>query len=312
MSRLAVVVPTYGRPESLATCLAALAAQSRPPDEVVVAARRGDTAVAGVVDAAAIPARLVVVDEPGVLAAMIAGVAASSSPIVCFTDDDAVPPPEWVARLEGVFGASPLIGGAGGRDVLVDPDGTTRDEEPTGDVGRLLWFGRHVGAHHRGEGPARDVAFLKGVNSAYRREALALPTGLRGSGAQAHFEVAVGRWATSRGWRLVYDPSLCVVHRPAARLGDDQRAGPSSDAVADAAYNLVVAIGGLRGLVRVAYAVLAGDRGSPGALRALVALARGDRATAARLVPSVRGTLAGGAAILARRGVAYVRFDDAA
>jgi hypothetical protein len=173
----------------------------------------------------------------------------------------------------------------------------------------VAWFGRHVGGHHLGQGPPRDVAFLKGVNSAYRRRALAIPKGLRGTGAQAHLEVAIGRYARSLGYRLVYDPDITVAHHPAERQGGDQRTGPSSEAVADAAYNLVVAIGGRTGLARVLYATLLGDRGAPGLGRAAVAVLRGDRETARRLVPSVRGSLAGGWALARGRGVTYETFD---
>jgi len=306
--RVAVVVPTYRRPEALAACLGALAGQLRAPDEVVVAARSDDDDARRVAECAPLRCKFVVVDEPGVLAAMVAGVRATTAPIICFTDDDAVAPPEWLDRLVATIQSSDLIGAAGGRDVLIDPDGSPRDEPLTSEVGQLRAYGRHVGHHHRGAGAARDVAFLKGVNAAYRRQALALPVGLRGTGAQVHFEVAVGRWATSRGWRLVYDPSITVEHHPAPRVGDDQRDAPARQAVCDAAYNLVVALGGWRGLARLAYAVVLGDRGCPGVLRAAAALATGDRATARKLVPAVRGSMAGALAVATGRRVRYVTF----
>jgi GT2 family glycosyltransferase len=303
---LSVVVPSYGRPDALDTCLEALAAQRLAPHDVVVAVRRGDEVSAAV--GARRKVRVVEVDEPGVLAAMSAGARATNGDVVCFTDDDAIPPPEWTERLASVFASSTLIGGVGGRDVLADEHGVPRDEPTTHDVGRLTWFGRHVGNHHRGQGAPRDVAFLKGVNSAYRRSALALPIGLRGSGAQAHFEVAVGRKLRRDGWRLVYDPELTVAHRPAPRLGEDQRGDPADAAVADAAYNLVVAVGGARGLARVAYAVLVGDRGAPGVARGLVAFAEGDRATSGRLGPALKGTVGGAIAVVRRDGVRYETF----
>lgn len=250
---------------------------------------------------------MLALDEHGVLAAMAAGARATGCDVVCFTDDDAVPPPDWLERLAAVLEGSELVGGAGGRDVIVadgEPDGPL-----TPDVGRVAWYGRHVGGHHLGEGPPRDVAFLKGVNAAYRRGALAIPRGLRGTGAQAHLEVAIGRHVRSLGYRLVYDPAITVAHHPAARHGDDQRGGPSRQAVFDASYNLVVAIGGVTGLARVAYATLVGDRGAPGLGRWAVAVLRSDRETARRLVPSVRGSLAGGLALARGRGVTYETFD---
>ena len=307
MTTLAVVIPTHHRPESLADCLAALAAQDRAPDEVLVVARRGDADTARVVAGAPISCTYLELDEPGVLSAMAAGARSSTSDVVCFTDDDAVASPGWTAGLLALLSTRPGAGAAGGRDELYDGD-VARTETRTYDVGRLTWFGRHVGNHHLGAGPPREVAFLKGVNAAYRRAALGIPQGLRGSGAQAHFEIAVGRYAREHGFTLLYDPSLTVQHRPAPRLGEDTRADPSPTAVSDAAYNLVVAIGGVRGLVRCGYAVAVGDRGCPGALRGLVALSRRDAATVRKVAPSWRGTLSGGWALLRGRGVAYETF----
>jgi glycosyltransferase involved in cell wall biosynthesis len=305
MTSIAVVVPTYRRPDALGTCLAALRDQVRPADELVVVTRSGDPGID--VARAAGADQVLALDEPGVLAAMVAGARATSSEVIAFTDDDAIVPTDWLVRLLAHFSSSDLVGGVGGRDAVIHSDGTL---EPARDVvvGAVTWYGRHQGHHHEGMGAPRDVSFLKGVNAAYRRAALGLPVGLRGEGAQPHFEVAVGRYARSQGWRLVYDPSVVVEHRPADRHGEDQRTGPSALAVADASYNLVVSIGGARGLLRVGYATLVGDRGAPGVLRAVRAAIQHDRETWRRLGPSARGTLLGGAALLSRRGVTYDAF----
>jgi GT2 family glycosyltransferase len=305
----AAVVATYARPDELARCLDALALQRRAFDEIIVVTRADDPGSAEAARSSATPCTVLSLESPGVLAAMAAGARAASTDVICFTDDDAVPPPEWLERLAATFERSELVGGAGGRDEIVVDGHATLDGPRTDDVGRVAWFGRHVGGHHLGQGPSRDVSFLKGVNSAYRRRALGIPGGLLGQGAQAHLEVAIGRFARSRGYRLVYDPAITVEHHPAVRQGGDQRIGPSREAVFDAAYNLVVAIGGLTGLARVAYATALGDRGAPGLGRAVVALVRGDHETVRRLVPSVRGSLAGGWALLRRRGVTYEVFD---
>jgi len=304
----AVVVPTFRRHDELERCLQALGAQRLAFHEIVVATRTDDPVSASVAKAHPTHCIVLELDDKGVLAAMAAGARATMADVVCFTDDDAVAPPDWLEHLDAVLSSGALVGGAGGRDVIVI-DGVLALEEPrTTDVGRVEWYGRHVGGHHAGRGPARDVAFLKGVNAAYRRRALGLPRGLRGAGAEAHFEIAVGRYARSQGFRLVYDPAIVVEHHPARRQGGDQRSAPSAVAVSDAAYNLVVAMGGATGLFRVAYATLVGDRGAPGLARALFALLRGDRDTTRRLAPSVRGSLAGGWALLRGRGVTYETF----
>jgi len=308
MTRYAAVVPTFQRPDALERCLAALGAQHRAFDEIVVVTRADDPVATSLAGASPTPCRVLELVATGVLAAMAAGVRATTSDVVCFTDDDAVPPPDWLERLDAVLDGRPLVGGAGGRDAIVVDGVVTLDAPRTSDVGRVTWYGRHRGGHHLGAGPAREVAFLKGVNAAYRRDALGLPRGMRGTGAETHFEVAVGRYARSRGYRLVYDPAITVEHHPAPRQGEDQRGAPSPDAVSAAAFNLVVAIGGATGLARVAYATLVGDRGAPGLVRALMAALRGDRDTARRLAPSLRGSLAGGWALVRGRGVTYETF----
>jgi glycosyltransferase involved in cell wall biosynthesis len=308
VTRYAVVVPTFRRHEDLARCLAALGAQRRHFDEVVVVSRADDPGSA-VAAAAALPGCTVLeLDEPGALAAIVAGVRHTSADVVCFTDDDAIPPDDWLERLDAAYGGAALVGGVGGRD-LVGGAAAPPAGPPSPEVGRLTWYGRHLGGHHLGVGGPRDVAFLKGVNSSYRRHALGLPLGLRGSGAQAHFEVAIGRFVRARGYRLVYDPALTVEHLPAPRHSEDDRDAPTPRAVADASYNLVVAIGGARGLWRVAYATLLGDRGAPGLVRALIALLAGDRETLRRVVPSMRGSVEGGWALLRGRRLAYATFD---
>jgi Glycosyl transferase family 2 len=303
------VVPTFGRPDELASCLDALGRQRHAFDEVLVVTRLDDPRSAEVAASSPTPCTVLALDAKGALAAMAAGARASSAEVICFTDDDAVPPADWLERLAAALGSSELVGGVGGRDEIVLDESGAPDEARTHDVGRVTWYGRHVGGHHLGQGPPRDVSFLKGVNSAYRRRALGLPRELRGTGAQAHLEVAVGRYARAHGYRLVYDPAITVEHHPAPRLGDDQRTGPSPEAVRDAAFNLVVAIGGITGLVRVLYATLLGDRGAPGLGRAMAAALRGDRETTRRLGPSVAGSLAGGWALLCGRGLTYETFD---
>ena len=299
---ITVVVPTYRRPAQLRACLEGLAGQEVAPLQVVVA-RRPDDEASGQVLATA-PLELTVVDAPpgGVLAAMGAGLAASQGAVIAFCDDDAVPRPEWIARLGSAFGAD--VVGVGGRDVLHEPDGSLRPTSLTEDVGRIGTFGRLTGNHHRGRGPARDVEVLKGVNCAYRRAALALPTGLRGEGAQVHFEVAIGL-RLQRFGRLRYDPSIVVDHQPAPRFDHDARDAASAAAVFDSAFNLTLALSARSsGLVwrHVLYATVLGDRAQPGVLRAAAALFDPrDHTTAGRLLPALRGAWAGARA--AHRGV---------
>lgn len=288
-----VIVPTYRRPELLVRCLGALAAQTRPADRVIVVARLDDVASHDLVRAFDGPIRdlvLVTVDEPGVLAAMSAGLAASSAVVVAFTDDDAAPRPEWIERLLGHF-EEPSVGAVGGRDVVPGQEAPLTDR-----VGVFEKWGRVVGKHHLGRGPAREVDILKGVNMAFRAEALALaaPGVLRGSGAQVDFELLTCAYARRAGWRVVYDPAMLVDHEGAPRQGADQRVRPAASAVFDAAFNSVVAACALEARGRVAaYGLAVGTHDRPGIVRALAGLARRETEVLRRVVPALLGRLAG-------------------
>lgn len=287
-----VVVPSYRRPHQLRECLEGLGDQTLAPERIVVVLRAGDTESEALVSGLQIPSlRRVSVDRPGVVAAMAAGFVHTAAPLIALTDDDAVPRPDWLERLAGHL-SDRRIGAVGGRDVIAgcaDP--------PTGDVGRVRWWGGHVGNHHRGTGPAREVAVLKGVNVAFRAGALALPAPgvLRGGGAQAHWEILVCAHIRRQGLALLYDPAAVVDHRPGRRYGDDHRSSPSPGAVSDRAHNQLVGTAGLAPALRPVHylgGVLRGDRANPGIGRALVAIARREPAVAGRLLPSLHGRTA--------------------
>ena len=291
--RISVVVPSYRRPDALARCLPALLAQERAADELIVVVRADDAETRQLLTTFP-QVTEVTVDRPGAVWAMAQGSLVSTGEVIAFTDDDACPSATWLRQLEAVY-ADATVGAVGGRDVIHEPDGSPRIEPLQTQVGLVTPFGRLVGNHHRGTGPARDVLVLKGVNSSYRRDALALPSGLRGAGTQIHFEVAMGVMARTAGYRLVYDPSITVDHHPADRQYLDKRGAPPKAAVSGHAYNLTTAIGLLgtgRMLARYAYGVLIGDRAMPGLVRAAVLLVQGDRAALTRLQGSLEGNTA--------------------
>lgn len=292
---VSVLVPTWRRPDALAVCLHALAAQTRAPFEVVVGARADDLDTTRLLDALApafpVPLRRITTAEPGVVAAMNAALAECKGAIVALTDDDAEPRPDWLERLAACF-ADPCIAGAGGRDWQP----LERDDRET--VGRVQWFGRTIGNHHLGAGPPRDVDVLKGVNCAFRApllKAAGFDGRLAGSGAQMFWELALCLPLRRAGWRLVYDPAIAVEHHVAPRHDPDQRhrgvfaAAPQADAVHN---ETLVLLEHLQGAARIAFAVwalLVGTRLEPG-LAQLARLALGGDAHA---VPLWRATLDG-------------------
>lgn len=295
---ISVVVPTWQRIEDLLRCLTAIDGQTHPAAEIVVIVRDGDevthAALAGV-RLTSTTLRIASVTAPGVVAAVNCGLDTSTGAVVAITDDDAVPRPDWLARVHDHLRLGTDVGAVGGRDRLhgpAAPDGGGLQRT----VGRLLPFGRLVGEHHRGTGPPRDVDVLKGVNMAVRRAALGeirLDERLRGTGAQAHWELGLCLAIRRGGWRVVYDPAVAVDHYPAARHGGDPRDGLTPEALADDVHNETYALlrwlPGRRKLAAFAYGLLVGSRRAPGLLVALEGLvSHGGRAVLVRMTTAQR------------------------
>lgn len=241
----------------------------------------------------------VTVQGPGVLAAMAAGTSCATGEVVAYCDDDAVPRPDWVERIAAAF-EDPTIGAFGGRDVLGPPHPVYPATET---AGVLKPWGRLTGDHHRVVGPPRDVDVLKAVNMAFRRRLVRFPLGLRGKGAQVHFEVAMCLAAQRDGFRVRLDPNLVVDHHPDDRFDADRRDRPTWQAISDAAFNSTFGLLSLRPELtggRAAFGLLVGDVGSPGLARAAFGLAQGERETLRRLLPSLNGQVA--ALVRLRRG----------
>jgi GT2 family glycosyltransferase len=284
--KVSVIVPTWRRTADLARCIAALDAQRRLADEVIVVARAEDGATLEWLrarEAARPDARLTIalIDRPGVVAAYNRGLDCATGDVVCFTDDDAAPHDDWIERIARAFEDDPALGGLGGRDIVHERHGILQGEKPV--VGLVRWYGRTIGNHHIGHGPAREVNILKGVNMSFRRDAvgtLRFDARLRGSGAQVHCEMAFSLDVGRRGWTLVYDPMLLVEHYPAPRSDEDQRYTFNDVAYYNASFNLrLILCEHLSPSGRwafVAYSALIGDRADPGLARALSLALRGD------------------------------------
>jgi cellulose synthase/poly-beta-1,6-N-acetylglucosamine synthase-like glycosyltransferase len=294
-----VIVPSYRRHQDLARCLAALRVQRRAPDRVVVVLRHEDEAARGFADELASSwsaLHSVIVDRPGVVAAMSAGLAAAEGDVVALTDDDAEPVEDWLERMLAHFEARPDVGGVGGRD---DQAGVTGSAYT---VGRVQWFGRIVGNHHIGVGPARDVDVLKGVNCAFRLQALR-PIGfddrLHGEGAQVHWELALCFAMRRTGWRLIYDPAIRVRHHVGVRYDSDQLhrgrfdAGPHEAAVFNETLALAEHLSLPRRVVFAVWSVLIGTAAEPGLLQLPRMLVREGRVALRRYRATWRGRIAG-------------------
>jgi GT2 family glycosyltransferase len=284
--KLSVLIPTWRRAGSLERCLDGLATQHRRPDEVIVVTRPEDQETAALLRASAAPeVRAVEVAQPGVVAALNRGLASAAGDVVSMTDDDTVAPEDWLARVEAHFAADPRLGALGGRDRL-HPAGP---EPQRRTVGTVRWYGRVIGNHHLGAGAPSEVDVLKGANLSVRAAALhgaRIDERLRGGGAQVHWEIDLCYAVKQAGWKLLYDPAVCVDHYPAERIDDDLRHGPAAGVtlehvIHNETYLLLKWLSWPRRAAALAYWGSVGTRTSPGAMVLLERLLRSsDRRSA--------------------------------
>ena len=116
--RVAVVVPTCGRPELLRRCLQALRSQSLDAGqfEVIVVDDGHDEATRALVDWCSTFTRgprlhyLRPASGKGPAVARNAGWRAARAPLIAFTDDDTVPAPDWLERGLEAFARTPTAG----------------------------------------------------------------------------------------------------------------------------------------------------------------------------------------------------------
>ncbi len=274
--RVSVVIPTYKRTDDLGRCLDALAKQTRPADRIIVVCRDTDEETAAFLTARRTAGALrfdtVIVSRSGQVAALNAGLECVRDGIVSFTDDDTAPRPEWLARLESHFALHPDVGGVGGRD-YVHGEMLTKGLER---VGVLEWFGRPIGNHHRGTGPARPVDILKGANMSFRVSAIGdvrFDDRLRGEGAQRNNDLAFSLAIRKRGWKIIYDPEVAVDHYPGDRMDGIERSELSLRVIRESAYNETVAVlGYLRrpyAPLFLLWATLIGTRNLPGVVQSI-------------------------------------------
>ncbi len=266
-------------------------------DEVLVVTRREDDAGQRcVAEREESSVRLVLVDVPsggpGFVAALNAGVAASSGEIVCLTDDDSEPWPDWISRISATFAGDPAIGAVGGRDWVYFGDRLEAGEET--EVGTVNRWGRVVGRHHLGVGPARDVGVLKGVNLSARGELIrqvGFDPRLRGRTTEHHSELGFCLKLARMGYRVVYDPAIAVDHRPQPRTAESREFDPSQ--VRDSAFNETLALlehlslGGRA--AHLLWATAVGTRGSPGLAQSLRLLLTSGNPQLRLLVGNLRG-----------------------
>lgn len=301
MLKLTVLVPTYARVHDLARCLTALQRQSRSPDEVLLVVRDTDNETWAFLQNShlEIPVRPVTVTITGQVAALNVGLAAATGDIIAITDDDAEPHPDWLAKIEAHFASDDRIGGVGGRDIVYI-NGQEYYHHQATEVGRLAWMGKPIGNHHVGVGKAREVDILKGANMSYRRQAIGtirFDSRLRGTGAQVHNDLAFSLAIKRQGWKLLYDPAVCVNHYCAERFDEDARNTFNAKAFANQIHNETLALldylSPLRRLVFILWFNLVGSRNNLGLVQLCRLLPQEGHRAIAKWQASMQGRMAG-------------------
>ncbi|MFN8651097.1 MAG: glycosyltransferase family 2 protein [Gemmatimonadales bacterium] len=276
--KITVIVPTFRRPGNLLRCLDALKRQRVPAQEVLVAIRDDDPVTWATLmawDHERLPLRLI---SAGLLDASEARnrcLDRATGDLIALTDDDAAPRPQWLAQIERRFAQDPGLGALGGPDWIGGRE--LPPEHRAQVVGKIQWWGRRIGNHHRGSAMPLRVEWLKGANVAFRREALGnrrFGHLLRGTGAQFGEDVAVSLELGAAGWVLEYDPDVAVDHFPGELPGGaDHRTLADPASLLDASHNeTAVLLGYLMPARRIAFllwATLVGTRLLPGILMGL-------------------------------------------
>ncbi|RKZ25469.1 glycosyltransferase family 2 protein [bacterium] len=268
MLKISVVIPTYRRPEELKRCIEGLKKQSVPPWEIIVAAREDDKETLEVLKK--IKGVKIAFTGPKQTRAWRAGTQAATGDIVCFTDDDAVPRPDWIEKIKKHFEYEPSLGGVGGKDAIWNGD-KPRKFSPVKKVGRITWYGKSIGNHHRGN-EIQYVDHLKGVNMCFRRELLTdFDHNLLGL-AEPLNDMWVSLSVKSKGYKLLYDPEIIVDHYPGVTF--DGRRGDTRERDAymrghNEIYILLTFTSSLRKIVAFLYSFLVGNYTSPSIIRAL-------------------------------------------
>lgn len=219
---VAVIVPTYDRPEHLRHCLDALAEQTRLPAEVIVV----DDGRTHPVDPSLVRDRLpnnvrvevLASDGPaGTSTARNTGAEAATTPIVLFLDDDVTLRESYVEQLQVLYKThdEPALAGIGGYDDnLRDPSKLERLYERifhlcaggwrVNDLGMQSW--EHVSE-------VTEAEWLSGNNASYKRSIILEHPFIHWEGGREPQEdIAAGWLLKQEGYHFLIAPQLKLNH----------------------------------------------------------------------------------------------------
>jgi GT2 family glycosyltransferase len=205
---IAVGVATCGRPDALARCLGALAAQSTAPAQVVVVDQEPSTeASAAVASSGLAGARYVEQPRLGLSTSRNQALALCEAAVLAVTDDDCSPDPSWLAAIAAALARAPA------------PDAVTGPVLPSGEApeGSFAISLRRSDApvDHRGRAIPWSVG--SGGNFAARTAALRAVGGWderlgAGSRGQAAEDAELFERLLAAGMSIRYEPDAVVRH----------------------------------------------------------------------------------------------------
>ena len=213
---VSVVVCTYNRSESLNECLQALAQMRCPRDtdwELVVVDNNSTDTTRDVCEAwrhrLGVPFERILEKIQGTGAARNRGIRAARGRILAFTDDDCLVASDWLERIIEEFDSDPRLSGLGGRS----EQGDARDAPLAVRLSEERQFL---------DSPSAALGFIPGCNMAFRRGLFADIGGFDpffGAGAlvPGAEDIDFLYRAFMRGARLVYTPSVRVIHNHGRR-----------------------------------------------------------------------------------------------
>lgn len=209
---VAVVVPTYNRPEHVRLCLRHIAAQTIRPLQTVVVDSSPNDATYHII-ASEFPEVDYLRNPLGMghlAASRDLGLRAVTTDCVAFLDDDAHAEPDCIEQLLGSF-CDPAVGGVGGRVRNGVPG-----EESAGvsEIGRLLRDGTLAGNFAADPGQPVTVDHLLGACMSWRRAALVGNGGIHDDypGPCLREDTDIAFRAAIAGWQIVYQPAAVVNH----------------------------------------------------------------------------------------------------
>jgi len=130
---VSVVIPVLDDSEMLARCVALLAAQLRPADEIVVVDNGSTDDTPEVARAAG--ARVIEQPTRGIWPAASAGYDAATGDVIARLDADSRPPADWLLHIEAELVDSPEVGVLTGRGVFYDGNAVVAG------LGQVLYIG---------------------------------------------------------------------------------------------------------------------------------------------------------------------------